>query len=121
MSKKRKREQDEISVSLVGVYNDLADLNETTRIEAAQTLLEKFSDPSLTTPEQITTALKRLLRGLCSSRKAARIGFSIALTEFLSQVFSFSETQRGINKSQVVQLLDEQTAPSDSVSRQVSP
>ena len=120
MSKKRKREYDETSLALVEVYNNLADENESTRLKAAQSLLEKFSDPARCNPHQISTALTRLIRGLCSSRKAARIGFSIALTEFLSQVFSFTDAQRGIDKEQAVKVLEAQTSPAESVSRQVS-
>lgn len=120
MSKKRKRELDETSTALVEVYNSLADENESTRMKAAQSLLEKFSDPSQCSPDQISTALRRLIRGLCSSRKAARIGFSITLTEFLSQVFSFTDAQRGVDEAQVVKVLETQTSPAESVSRQVS-
>ncbi|KAL9023585.1 MAG: hypothetical protein Q9196_007111, partial [Gyalolechia fulgens] len=35
--------------------------------------------------DQLAEAVRRLLRGLCSGRKAARLGFSITLTELLSQ------------------------------------
>lgn len=120
ISKKRKRDYDETALALAEVYSNLADEDEMIRLKAAQTLLERFSDPSTTNPDQITTALKRLLRGLCSSRKAARIGFSIALTEFLSQVFSFTRAQRGGEPYHVVEALESQTAPGESVSRPVS-
>ncbi|KKY23009.1 putative dna polymerase [Phaeomoniella chlamydospora] len=117
-SKKRKRDGDEATLSLVEVYNNLADEDEITRLRAAQSLLEKFSDPEAATSDQVSTALRRLIRGLCSNRKAARIGFSIALTEFLSQIFDFTQAQRGFDASQAVEFLKSQTAPSESVSKQ---
>ena len=120
MSKKRKRDLDESSLSLVDVYNNLSDENAAIRSEAAQALLTKFSDASTTSPDQISTAAKRLLRGLCSGRKAARPGFAVVLTEFLAQVFAFPEAARSISANQIVDLLHSLTAPSESVSRQVS-
>lgn len=119
MSKKRKRDFDEASLSLVNVYNDLADEDVDVRKKAAAKFLAIFSDRTATNPEQISTALKRLLRGLCSGRKAARPGFAIVLVEFLSRVFHFEEADRGVNASQVIELLQQLTAPSESVSKQV--
>jgi DNA polymerase phi len=50
--------------------------------------VSQFTPDKKPADEQIRKALQRLFRGLCSSRKAARVGFSIALTEVLAQVFS---------------------------------
>ncbi|KAK6366867.1 DNA-directed DNA polymerase [Exophiala oligosperma] len=83
MSKKRKREPEP---ELVQIYNDLADYDETIRHAAARTLVTKIFKPGVTSDDQTRTVLTRLFRGTCSGRKAARLGFSIALTELLYQL-----------------------------------
>ncbi|KAL8715990.1 MAG: hypothetical protein Q9220_000657 [cf. Caloplaca sp. 1 TL-2023] len=85
MSKKRRREQPSIDTRLVEIYEDLANENEEVRLKAAHAFLVKFSPQNDCTEDQLAEALRRLIRGLCSSRQAARLGFSVALTEFLTQ------------------------------------
>ncbi|KAI9367618.1 DNA polymerase phi-domain-containing protein [Aspergillus egyptiacus] len=87
-SKKRRREPVNVDTKLVEIYEDLASENDEIRLKAAQALVSQFTPDKKPTEEQVRRTLQRLFRGLCSSRKAARIGFSIALTEILSQVFS---------------------------------
>lgn len=87
-SKKRRREPINVNTKLVEIYEDLASENDEVRLKAAQALVSQFTPDKNPEDEQIQKTLQRLFRGLCSSRKAARIGFSIALTEVLSQVFS---------------------------------
>ncbi|KAL4922839.1 DNA polymerase phi-domain-containing protein [Aspergillus aurantiobrunneus] len=87
-SKKRRREPVNVDTKLVEIYEDLASENDEVRIKAAQALVSQFTPDKSPSDEQIQKTLQRLFRGLCSSRKAARIGFSIALTEVLSQVFA---------------------------------
>ncbi|RDW93732.1 DNA-directed DNA polymerase POL5 [Aspergillus mulundensis] len=87
-SKKRRREPVNVNTKLVEIYEDLASENDEVRLKAAQALVSQFTPDKNPTDEEIQKALQRLFRGLCSSRKAARIGFSIALTEVLSQVFA---------------------------------
>lgn len=89
-SRKRRRESHNVDVKIVEIYEDLASENDEVRLKAAQELVSRFTPESQPTEEQIQKSLQRLFRGLCSGRKAARIGFSIALTEVLSQVFSQS-------------------------------
>ncbi|KAL4867304.1 hypothetical protein BDV12DRAFT_122861 [Aspergillus spectabilis] len=89
-SKKRRRELANVNTKLVEIYEDLASENDEIRLKAAQALVSQFTPDKNPEDEQIKKALQRLFRGLCSSRKAARIGFSIALTEVLSQVFGAS-------------------------------
>jgi DNA polymerase phi len=79
-NKKRPRAQHDVNVDLVEIYEDLANENETIRLKAATRLMQTKLEQ-----EALSKVLKRLYRGLCSSRKAARLGFSIALTEFLRQ------------------------------------
>ncbi|KAL1995975.1 hypothetical protein VTN49DRAFT_510 [Thermomyces lanuginosus] len=87
-SKKRRLESYNVDVKLVEIYEDLANEKDDVRLKAAQELVSRFTPESSPTEEQIQKALRRLFRGLCSGRKAARVGFSIALTEVLAQVFS---------------------------------
>ncbi|KAL4911089.1 hypothetical protein BDW74DRAFT_164726 [Aspergillus multicolor] len=87
-SKKRRREPVNVNTKLVEIYEDLASENDEVRLKAAQALVSQFTPDKNPADEDIQKALQRLFRGLCSSRKAARIGFSIALTEVLSQVFA---------------------------------
>lgn len=87
-SKKRRREPINVNTKLVEIYEDLASENDEVRLKAAQALVSQFTPDKNPEDEQIQKTLQRLFRGLCSSRKAARIGFSIALTEVLSQIFA---------------------------------
>ncbi|EXJ61462.1 uncharacterized protein A1O5_11778 [Cladophialophora psammophila CBS 110553] len=117
MSKKRKREVD---VELVKVYEDLADIQENIRLAAAHTLLSKIYKPGITSHEQTKTILTRLFRGLCSSRKSARLGFSVALTELLSQlaVAPVSSTESDVSVSTVIDILEAETLPEKGTSGQ---
>ncbi|KAL8952334.1 MAG: hypothetical protein Q9222_001745 [Ikaeria aurantiellina] len=85
MSKKRRREQSTIDTHLVEIYDDLANENEEIRLKAAYAFVLKFAPQNECTRDEVAEALRRLIRGLCSSRKAARLGFSVTLTEFLAQ------------------------------------
>ncbi|KAK5465368.1 DNA-directed DNA polymerase [Exophiala xenobiotica] len=111
MSKKRKREVD---LELVQVYEHLADDNEDIRLRAAHTLVAKIFKPGVTSDDQTTTILKRLFRGLCSSRKSARLGFSVALTELLSQLSLAGD----LPASSLVDILETQTVPEGGTSGQ---
>ncbi|KAL8879766.1 MAG: hypothetical protein Q9198_002687, partial [Flavoplaca austrocitrina] len=85
MSKKRPRVLPSVDTQLVEIYDDLANENENIRLKAAIAFSEANSPQNCHSPEQLSKVLRRLIRGLCSGRKAARHGFSIALTEFLYQ------------------------------------
>ncbi|PYH44313.1 DNA-directed DNA polymerase POL5 [Aspergillus saccharolyticus JOP 1030-1] len=86
-SKKRRREPFNVDIKQVEIYEDLASEKDEIRLKAASALVSQFTPDKNPSEEQITKVLGRLFRGLCSSRKAARVGFSIALTEVLAQVF----------------------------------
>ncbi|KAK4939403.1 DNA-directed DNA polymerase [Elasticomyces elasticus] len=115
MSKKRKREVD---IELVQVYEQLADEDETTRLKAAHTLVSKIFKPGVTSDEQTRTILTRLFRGLCSGRKAARLGFSVALTELLSQLSTEPSVGEELSASAIIDILESQTVAEGGTSRQ---
>lgn len=121
MSKKRRREQSSIDVQLVEIYDDLANENEEIRFKAAHAFLTKFSLQSNQSRGQLAEAVRRLIRGLCSGRKAARLGFSIALTEFLSQRWGRTpiEGAEELQVSELVDVLIQQTETTSKVSGQV--
>lgn len=69
----------------------LADEATETRLAAAKELVLMLSDePSA---DVANKALTRLIRGLCSPRKAARSGFFIALSETLRQLYGPSRKE----------------------------
>ncbi|PYH90392.1 putative DNA polymerase V [Aspergillus ellipticus CBS 707.79] len=105
---KRRREAFNVDTKLVEIYEDLASEKDEIRLKAAQALVSQFTADKNPTDEQIQKAVQRLFRGLCSSRKAARIGFSIALTELLSQVFG-SPRDSELNVSAIVNIWESQT------------
>jgi DNA polymerase phi len=122
MSKKRRREHVSVDVQLVEIYEDLSNEDDEVRLNAAQKLVSRFSSEQNPSEEQIEKALKRLFRGLCSGRKAARIGFSVALTELLTQVFSPSRKlpSPNLSVSKVIEILETQSNSEGGTSGQVS-
>lgn len=119
MASKRRRDVATIDALLVEIYDDLANENEEIRLRAAHTLLSKFASPASCSQEKIESILQRLFRGLCSSRKAARLGFSIALTEFLAQIFQYPARETSLTQDQILLILDKQTTIGGSTSGQV--
>ncbi|XP_028411187.1 rDNA transcriptional regulator pol5-like [Dendronephthya gigantea] len=80
--------------TLLSHFWDLASTNEKIRIDAGVTLIQYLRSPKneqaiendSTTEERLddlSYTLKRLIKGLASSRKAARQGFAMALTEIV--------------------------------------
>ncbi|KAF2747190.1 hypothetical protein M011DRAFT_477634 [Sporormia fimetaria CBS 119925] len=82
--KKRRQGED---AQLVKLYNDLAAESEDVRHEAAKQIIVTFSPESNPSAQAVEKALNRLIRGLCSARKAARLGFCVTLTELLRSIF----------------------------------
>lgn len=121
MSKKRRREQPAINVQLVEIYEDLASVDESVRLKAAQALLTNFVADGNSTGEQLNEIVRRLLRGLCSGRKAARLGFSVVLTELLSELLG--PRRRDVagfqNVLELIETLKNQSQVSGNVSGQV--
>ncbi|KAB8074737.1 DNA polymerase phi-domain-containing protein [Aspergillus leporis] len=108
-NKKRRREPSNVDTKLVEIYEDLANEKDEIRLKAAQALVSQFTPDVNPTDEQIKKVLERLFRGLCSSRKAARIGFSIALTEVLTQVLSEPRESSEIDIPRVVRFWEAQS------------
>lgn len=77
-SRKRRVEYGQADAKLAALYNDLSEDVKATRLKAAADLIRALADADL---EAIDRSLTRLIRGLCSSRKSARSGFSVALIE----------------------------------------
>lgn len=121
-SRKRRREPVNVDVKLVELYEDLANENGEIRLKAAQQLVSRFTPDQKPSDDQIEKTLQRLFRGLCSGRKAARIGFSIALTETLSQVFSSHRdtTSSSLGVARAIEIWEAQSTPGGAVSGQVS-
>ena len=121
MSKKRRREKVAVDTQLVEVYEDLANVDENVRLKAAQTLLTNFVAEGKATGEQLNEIVRRLLRGLCSGRKAARLGFSVALTELLAELLG--PDRRDVagfqNVLELIDTLKKQSEVSGNVSGQV--
>ncbi|KAM5466640.1 DNA-directed DNA polymerase [Microsporum audouinii] len=121
--KKRRREKVNVDVKLVEIYDDLSNENDEIRLKAASDLLSRFTPDANPAPEDVEKALLRLFRGLCSSRKAARLGFSIALTELLSILFGQSEGEEkkavlDMDVSKAIDLLESNTNTSNAESGQ---
>ena len=119
MSKKRKREPELASLTLAAIYEKLSDESEDERLQAAHTLLRDF-EPKSTSVEQIKVIITRLFRGLCSSRKAARLGFSVALTEYLVEVSvqRGASIEGGVPAFHIIDILDNETTPEGNNSGQ---
>ena len=122
MSRKRLREHPTVDIHLVEIYEDLANVDEKIRLKAAYRLLTEFVHEQKASGEQLNEILRRLIRGLCSSRKAARLGFSVALTELLVELFG--HTKKHVDGLQalpeLLETLKGQTHVTSNVSGQVS-
>lgn len=86
-ARKRRVEYSKADASLAKIYNDLADDVQSVRLKAAGALVKDLSAKLSDRPQRIKDSLGRLVRGLCSGRKAARLGFSVALSEVLRLAF----------------------------------
>ncbi|KAF2487414.1 DNA polymerase phi-domain-containing protein [Neohortaea acidophila] len=89
-SRQKRVKYSEQDVQLAQIYNDLADEVQSVRIQAAGELLRALSAEASDQRQRLDTAETRLIRGLCSGRKAARLGFSIALAEVFRLKFGVS-------------------------------
>ena len=108
-SKKRKREGHEVDVDLAQLYDRLASEDDRIRLNAASTLLRRISRPDATSNDDVATVLKRLFRGLCSSRKSARHGFAVALTELLTQISKGNSRRQSFTPQIVIDVLEAET------------
>ena len=121
MSRKRQRDPANVDTQLVEIYDDLANEDEDIRLKAASSLLFKVSPDNAPTKDQLLKILTRLIRGLCSARKAARLGFSVALTELLVQTQGNpgEHVSPQLDLQEVIETLKKQTAAVGDVSGNV--
>ena len=121
MSKKRRRDVVSADARVVEIYEDLSNENEEIRLKAAKALLERVSPKNNPSDDEVQKIIRRLFRGLCSSRKASRLGFSVALTEILVQnVRRGSEEQTGQNIADIIRILQESSQVTGQSTGQVS-
>ena len=123
MSVKRARPEEEppkvrvlkkpkVDAEQVAVWEALADDDESTRLSAA---LKSISNFQSTEVDVKLTILNRLFRGLCSSRKSARLGFYVALVGALSKSV---EINNPISTDRLVQIAQSGTTPEPETSGQ---
>ncbi|KAI9738759.1 MAG: DNA-directed DNA polymerase [Cirrosporium novae-zelandiae] len=120
MTKKRRREIASVDTKLVEIYEDLSNEALDIRQKAALALISRFTEDQNPTTGEAEKAITRLFRGLCSGRKAARLGFSVALTELLSTLLRQDEpTGIDINVEHILNIWKNVTArPPGSASGQ---
>ena len=106
---------------MVEIYEDLTNADEKIRLKAAHNLLSEFIHQGKASGEQLNEIVRRLIRGLCSSRKAARLGFSIALTELLVEILGprRKHVEGFQTVAEVIETLKRQTHVAGNVSGQV--
>jgi DNA polymerase phi len=80
---KRKRQVTDGKLQLYKLYEELAAESNETRLEAAEKIITMHSPENQPSSTDVQEVLNRLIRGLCTQRKAARLGFCVTLTEML--------------------------------------
>ncbi|SMY25138.1 unnamed protein product [Zymoseptoria tritici ST99CH_1A5] len=106
----RKRKVSEADAELSEIFNGLRDELPTVRTEATLNLMRKLA---VKTPEQtqkINNAITRLIKGVCSSSKGARLGFSLALSEVLRLA---RKGEAKVSVGQMVEKVEALTRPSE--------
>ncbi|GAM86650.1 hypothetical protein ANO11243_046660 [Dothideomycetidae sp. 11243] len=81
-TRKKQHSYSEADAELAGLYSSLADDVKATRLQAARDILvlvDRADD------DRLEKVCQRLVRGLCSSRKAARLGYGVVLTEVFAK------------------------------------
>ncbi|PHH64527.1 hypothetical protein CDD81_4306 [Ophiocordyceps australis] len=96
------------------LYELLGSEDENERIEAADCIVSSLLGQEDSSEAVLLRHLdKRLLRGLASGRNASRLGFSLAITEILSQLFGQDDSPRakypGLTFDRVLGLLLDKT------------
>jgi len=105
---------------LAQLYSDLSDEVKATRLKAAAELVRSLRDAD---PSRIEQALTRLIKGLCSSRKASRSGFFVALSEVLAlakDVEASISSGPEFDPSSLINKVESLTQPESTSSNQVS-
>jgi DNA polymerase phi len=104
---------------LANLYENLADEASDVRLNAAKDLVAELLSESVLDHKHLEKAIKRLIRGLCSGRKAARLGFFLAFTELLRQLYSSKSNESPISKTELIPLIKSLTRAEGQASGQV--
>lgn len=115
---KRRRQSIEGQVNLSKLYVDLAAEEDDVRLEAAKQIIVRFSPENKPAAKEVEEALVRLIKGLCSQRKAARVGFSLTLTEFLRQIFGEKKSEiegLQLDVAAIIKMVEDKTKPKGNV------
>lgn len=105
------------------LYDLLGSEDPNERLQAADVIISKLLDNDGVSESSLDRHLeKRLFRGLASSRKASRLGFSVVLTEILQQLWGeknlCGEKYRGLTFDFVLNTLTERTKPVGNIAGQ---
>lgn len=105
------------------LYETLGSEDVSDRIEAADAIVSGLlGGEGVPEPVLLRHLEKRLFRGLASGRNASRLGFSLVLTEILSQLFGekdlASSKYTGLTFERVLGILVEKTQPVGNVAGQ---
>jgi DNA polymerase phi len=105
------------------LYELLGSEDPNERLLAADVIISKLLDNDGVSESSLDRHLeKRLFRGLASSRKASRLGFSVVLTEILQQLWGekdlCGEKYRGLTFDFVLTTLTERTKPVGNIAGQ---
>jgi len=116
-ARKRRLEYSEADKQLAQLYNDLSDEVKTIRIKAAAGLVRTLKDVE---PARLVEAITRLVRGLCSSRKASRSGFFVALIEVLSLSKGLDNSPSDLSPQSLISKIELLTEPENTSNNRVS-
>lgn len=118
-TKKRLKRTDEDDL-LARIYEQLADDLPTVRIKAAGDLLRYVTVNTQQQNDLLDRVQSRLVRGLCSGRKVARLGFSIALTEIFCRRFDSTSSlpDSTVSLEATISNVDDLTTPNGKVGGQ---
>ncbi|TKA23615.1 hypothetical protein B0A50_07449 [Salinomyces thailandicus] len=119
-ARKRRVQYGDEHVQLAKTYNDLSDEAPAVRLKAAGALLKTLSAESPAQLSLVDQAISRLVRGLCSGRRAARLGFSVALAEVLRLAFQLghNEDAQECRLDAIVSKIEQLTQPEGRASGQ---
>ncbi|KAF2670802.1 hypothetical protein BT63DRAFT_385205 [Microthyrium microscopicum] len=117
----RKRQFTEQDQAFARIYDELADESSDVRLQAAKDFLQELAPEKNPSAQTIEKVITRLIRGLCSGRKAARYGFFVALTELLRQLYGPKSQHAILNMmtlEELVPLIVKSTRPEGKVAGQ---
>ncbi|KAL9113627.1 MAG: hypothetical protein Q9227_002365 [Pyrenula ochraceoflavens] len=115
---KRRRERPDVDAELIEIYEDLTNTDEDVRLSATRHLLSKITRADSSVKDTVRNVLTRLFKGLGSGRKAARVGFSVALAEILSILFTTPKISHNITIEDVLEIFKTQTESESRISGQ---